>query len=72
MSLNLRFYTDTLFAKEKYRIGNTCSQIFTHEDFFQIIPMRSKSEDGTTPDRINRDAGLENEITMDNAPNQTG
>ena len=39
---------------------------------FQIIPMRSKSEAGTTLDRINRDVGVANEIFMDNAPKQTG
>ena len=26
--LNFRFYTDTLFAKYKSIVGNTCSQIF--------------------------------------------
>ena len=34
--------------------------------------MRSKSEAGTTLDRINLDNGVENEIFMDNAPDQTG
>ena len=28
--LNCRFYTDTLFAKEKSIVGNTCAQIFTY------------------------------------------
>ena len=39
---------------------------------FQIIPLRSESESGTTLDRINRDVGVENEILMDNTPAQTG
>ena len=39
---------------------------------FQIIPMRSKLEAGTTLYRINRDVRVENEIFMDNTPNKTG
>ena len=61
-----------LFAKDKSIVGNTCAQIFTDGGFVQIIPMRSKSEAGTTLDRINRDVGVASEIFMDNAPNQTG
>ena len=34
--------------------------------------MRSKPEAGTTLYRINRDNGVENEIFMENAPDQTG
>ena len=37
-----------------------------------MIPMRYKSEAGTTLDRINRDVGVANEIFMDNSPKQTG
>ena len=70
--LNCGFYTDTLFAKDKYIVGNACAQIFTDGEFVQIIPMRYKSEAGTTLDRINRDFGVANEIFMDNAPKQTG
>ena len=39
---------------------------------FQIIPMRYKSEAGTTLDRIKRDGGVAKEIFLYNAPNQTG
>ena len=41
-------------------------------EFVQIIPTRSKSEAGTTLDRINRDVGVANKISMDNAPENTG
>ena len=34
--------------------------------------MISKSEAGTTLDRINRDVGVANEIFMENAPGKTG
>ena len=56
--LNCRFYTDTIFAKEKSIVGNTCTQIFTDGDFFQIISMRFKSEAVTKLYRINRDVGV--------------
>ena len=70
--LNCRFYTDTLFSKEKSTVGNTCAQIFKDGEFVQTIPMRSKSETVTKVDRINREFGVENEILMDNSPGQTG
>ena len=59
---------DTLFAKEKCIVGNTCSQIFTDGEFVQIIPMRYKSEASTTLERINWYVKVANEIFMDNAP----
>ena len=70
--LNCRFYTDTLFAKDKPIVGNKCAQIFTDGEFGEIIPMRYKSEAGTTLDRINRDGGVAKTICMDDAPEQTG
>ena len=33
--LNCRFYKDTLFAKNKSIVGNTCAQIFTNGEFFK-------------------------------------
>ena len=65
--LDCIFYTDTLFAKDKSIVGNTRAHIFTNGEFVQIIPMGSKSEAGTTLDRINRYVGVENEIFMNNA-----
>ena len=70
--MNCRFYTDTLFAKYKSIVGNTCAQIFIDGGFVQIIPMRSKSEAGTTLYRINWDVGVANKIFMDNTPEQNG
>ena len=69
---NCRIYTNTIFAKDKSIFGNTCAQIFTDGEFVQIIFMISKSEAGTTLERINWDVGVTKEIFMDNAPNQTG
>ena len=70
--MNCRFYTYTLFAKDEYIVGNTCSQIFTNGNFFQIIHMISKSEAGTTLDKIKREVGVANKIFIENVPKQTG
>ena len=48
-----------------------CSNL-TDVKFVQIIPMISKSEAGTTLDRINQDIGVANEIFMENTPWKTG
>ena len=50
--LNCRFYTDTLFSKDKFLFVNTCAHIFENEEFVQIISVGSKSEIDATLDRI--------------------
>ena len=47
-----------------------CSDLYQSGNF-QIILMISKSEAGTTLDRIKRDVGVANEIFIDNAPDHT-
>ena len=45
------------------------SDLISHYgEFVQIIPMRYKSEAGTTLDRINHDVGDAKTIFMDNTP----
>ena len=56
-----------MFAKDKSVVGNTSAQIFI-DGFLHITLMRSKSEDGMSLYRINRDIGVANELFMDNAP----
>ena len=46
--------------------------MFTDGEFSQINPMWSKLEASTILDRIKRNAGLANEIFMENAPEKTG
>ena len=53
-------------------VGNTITRIFTYGDFVKIIPVRSKPEYVMILDRINWCIEVENEIFVDNAPNQTG
>ena len=68
MSTELHIYKDTIFAKYKYIVWNTCDQVFTDGVFVKIITMRYKSEAGKKLDRINRDFGFANKILMNNAP----
>ena len=70
--LNCIFYTETLFSKEKYIIGNTCTHIYTDGDFMRINIMQYKSEPGMPLDKLNQNFGVTNKIFMDSAPKQTG
>jgi ribosomal protein L31E len=71
--LNSRFFTDTLFAKSKSIIGNSCAQIFTNaQGFLTIIPIASKSEAGATLDEFVQDVGIPNELVFDGASEQSG
>ena len=70
--LNLRFYIDTLFAKDKSIVGKTCALIFEDGEFVEIISMKYKSEAGSTLYRIKWDVGVANEIFMENVSEQTG
>ena len=61
--ISCTFYTDTLFAKKKSIIGNTCAQIFTDvEGFVYVYPMRSKSQSGEDFNVATRDIGVPNTL----------
>ena len=62
---------DTFFAKRQVHSWEYMRSDIHRWRFFQIINMRSKSKAGTTLDRISWEAGVKNEISMDNAPEQT-
>ena len=71
--LTTKWYTDTLFAKEKSLLGNTCAQIYTDgKGFTHVYPMERKSEAGDTLQAVSRDIGIPNTIISDNAPEQIG
>ena len=58
--LSTTWYTDTLFAKEKSLLGNTCAQIFTDgEGFTYVHPMKSKSQAGEALNKATMDVGNE-------------
>ena len=64
-------YGHAIFKIQVYS-WNTCAQIFPDGEFFQITPMMSKYEAGTTIDKMNWYGVVVNEIFMDNAYGKTG
>ena len=58
---------DTLFAKQKSSIGNTCDQIFTDgEVFVYVHPMKYKSQAGEDLNVTTRDIGVPKTLILDN------
>ena len=72
--LNVRFYSDTLFAKVTSLKGNTCAQVFATNDigFVRVHPMSSKSQAGDALKAVAEDIGIPNEIVVDGAAEQVG
>ena len=71
--LNTKFYTDTLFAKYKYIIGNNLAQVYTDgQGFVHVNPRTSKSLYGLTLDNLTKNVGISNTIIYDGAPEQVG
>ena len=66
--LNTKFYTDTLFAKCKYIIGNNVAQIYTNgQDFVHVNTRTSKSLAGLTLENLTENIGIPNIIIYDAA-----
>ena len=40
------WYADTLFAKVKSKLGNTCTNVFTQGKFTKVVPMTSRADAG--------------------------
>lgn len=71
--LSTTWYTDTLFAKEKSLLGNTCAQMFTDGDGFAYVhPMKSKSQASEALNKVTMDVGIPNCIISDGAREETG
>ena len=71
--LSTTWYTDTLFAKNKSLVGNTCAQMFTDGDGFTYVhPMKSKAQAGEALHKVTKDVGVPNTIISDGAAEQTG
>ena len=71
--LNTTFYTDTLFAKCKFVIGNNVAQVYTYgQGFVPVDLCTSKSLAGLTLDNLNENIGIPNTIIYDGSPEQVG
>ena len=61
--LNTKFYTDTLFTKYKYIIGNNVAQVYTDgQGFVHVNPRTSKSLPGLKLDNLTKNIGIPNTI----------
>ena len=70
--LNTRFYTDTLFSRNKSGRSNTCAQVYTDGMFTLVCPMGAKSEVGDTLQLFFDEVGVMENLTHDGAPEMTG
>ena len=71
--LSTTWYTDTLFAKCKSVVGNTCAQMFTDGNSFAYVhPMKTKASAGEALQKITKDVGVPNTLISDGAREQTG
>lgn len=69
--LDTTMYTDTLFAKSRSLIGNTCAQLFYDPcGFMYVFPMVSKGEAGESLNALTSDVGIPNRLVYDGAAEQ--
>ena len=73
MRLDVKVYTDTLFADNTSMKGNKCAQLYTdREGFLNVFMMRSKAGAGDLMGNVVNDISIMNEIRYDNALEQVG
>ena len=70
--LNIRIFSDTLFAGVQSLRGNTCAQIFSAENFIWIYPMKSKSQAGEALRTFIEEVGIPTTLVVDGANEQVG
>jgi hypothetical protein len=66
------WYGDTLLAKVKSRLGNTCANIFTQGKFTKVAPMMSRAEAGKSLVEFTDDVGIPESLATDGAGEFTG
>ena len=66
------WYCDTMFAKVKSKIGNTCANVFTNGKFTTVIPMTSKADSGKSLIDFTDDVGIPEDLVTDLAGEFTG
>ena len=72
MYLRGMWYADTLMAKVKSRLGNTCANVFTQGKFTKVVPMTSRAEAGRSLVDFTDDVGIPEMLTTDGAGEFTG
>jgi len=66
------WYADTLFAKVKSRLGNTCANVFTQGKFTKVVPMTARSDAGKSFMEFTDDVGIPETLVTDGAGEFTG
>ena len=66
------WYADTLMAKVKSRLGNTCANVFTQGKYTKVVPMTSRAEAGRSLVDFTDDVGIPEMLTTDGAGEFTG
>jgi hypothetical protein len=66
------WYTDTLLAKVKSRVGNKCANVFTQGKFVKVVPMTSRADAGKSLVDFSDDVGIPEALVTDGASEFTG
>ena len=66
------WYADTLFAKVKSKLGNTCANVFTQGKFTKVVPMTSRADAGKSLVEFTDDVGIPENLITDGAGEFTG
>jgi hypothetical protein len=61
------WYADTLLAKVKSRLGNTCANVFTQGKFTKVEPMMARTEAGKSLIEFTDDVGIPEGLITDGA-----
>jgi hypothetical protein len=70
--LRSSWYCNTLLAKVKSRLGNTCANVFTQGKFTKVAPMMTRAEAGKSLVEFTDDVGNPKVLVTDNAGEFTG
>ena len=66
------WYSDTLFAKVKLELRNTCASAFFHGKFTRVVPMASRADAGKLLVEFTGDIGIPENLVTDGAGEFTG
>lgn len=66
------WYCDTLLARTKSKLGNTCANVFTNGKYTKPIPMPARREAGQSLITFTDDVGIPERLVMDQAGEFTG
>jgi hypothetical protein len=67
-----RWYCDTMLAKVKSKLGNTCANVFTNGRFTMAIPMSGHTDAAKSLIDFTDDVGIPEELVTDGAGEFTG